>query len=59
MIQKLDSYSPVPLSQQFQEYQYTVDRLPPFSSFRIKIIGTSTNSATVPRVRALRVLALA
>ena len=58
-IQKLDSYSPVPLSQQFQEYQYTVDRLPPFSSFRIKIIGTSTNSATVPRVRALRVLALA
>ena len=58
-IQKLDSYQPVPLAQMFQEYQYTVDRLPPFSSFRIKIIGTSTNSAFVPRVRALRVLALA
>ena len=58
-IQKLDSYQPVPLAQMFQEYQYTVDRLPPFSSFRIKIIGTSTNGAVVPQFQRLRATALA
>ena len=58
-VPKLDSYSPNPSNSQFQEYQFTVDRLAAFSSFRIKIIGTSTNQAFAPRVKSLRVLALA
>jgi len=58
-VPKLDNYAPVPLTNMFQEYQFTVDRLPAFSSFRVKIIGTSTNSAIVPIVKNLRVLALA
>tara|TARA_R100001594_G_scaffold5882_2_gene17438 strand:+ start:436 stop:8124 length:7689 start_codon:yes stop_codon:yes gene_type:complete len=58
-VPKLDSYSPNPSGSSFQEYQFTVDRLAPFSSFRIKIIGTSTNQAFAPRVKSLRVLALA
>ena len=56
---KSDSYQPVPLSGMFREMQFTIDRLPAFSSFRIKIIGTSTNQAYVPKVRNLRALALA
>ena len=58
-VPKIDSYQPAPLGGLFREYQFTVDRLPAFNSFRIKIVGTSTNQAFVPRVRNLRVLALA
>ena len=58
-IPRNDSYQPVPLGGMFRERTYTVDRLPSFSSFRIKIIGTSTNQAYVPRVRSFRAMALA
>ena len=45
--------------EQFREYKFTANNLNPFSAFRIKIIGTSTNSAVVPQFRNLRVIALA
>jgi hypothetical protein len=48
-----------PGSQAFSEMQFTIDRLPTFNNFRIKIIGTSTNQAYVPNIKNLRVLALA
>ena len=54
-----DSYQPVPLDSMFREMQWSVDRMPTFNSLRIKIIGTSTNQAFVPRVKNLRVMALA
>ena len=43
----------------FKEYEYTVNDLPEFSSFIIKIVGQGQNSSVVPMVSALRVMALA
>jgi hypothetical protein len=43
----------------FSEYRFTADRIPSFTNFRIKIIGTSTNQAFAPQISNLRVVALA
>ena len=43
----------------YKEYTFTADNLPSFKSYRIKLILTSTNQCHAPRVRNLRVLALA
>jgi hypothetical protein len=43
----------------FREYTFTADQLPPFRTFRVKIVGTSTNQAYVPRIKDLRTIALA
>jgi hypothetical protein len=43
----------------FKEYEFTVENLPSFRYFGIKLIGTSTNQAYPPRVKDLRVIALA
>ncbi len=48
-----------PAIDQFREYTFSNDELPAFNSFRIKIIGTSTNQSVVPQFRNLRVIALA
>jgi hypothetical protein len=58
-IPKYDSLITVPTIDQFREYTFTNDDLPAFASFRIKIIGTSTNQSVVPQIRNLRVIALA
>jgi len=44
---------------EYREYVFTADQLPPFRSYRIKLILTSTNQVYVPRVKNLRVIALA
>jgi len=44
---------------EYREYVFTADDLPPFRSYRIKLVLTSTNQVYVPRVRNLRVIALA
>ena len=44
---------------EFKEYTFTVDRLPAFRTYRIKIIMTSNSQVYVPRIRDLRVIALA
>jgi hypothetical protein len=44
---------------EYREYTFTADELPQFRSYRIKLVLTSTNQVYVPRVRNLRVLALA
>jgi hypothetical protein len=44
---------------EYREYTFTADQLPSFRSYRIKLIMTSTNQVYVPRVRNLRVIALA
>ena len=41
------------------EYEYTANDLPEFTYFRIKIVGTSRQSAVVPIVESLRVIAIA
>jgi hypothetical protein len=44
---------------EYKEYTFTADNLPSFRSYRIKIIMTSTNQVYVPRMKDLRVIALA
>lgn len=43
----------------FRDYEFTIDQLPSFRYFSIKLIGTSTNQVYPPRVRDLRIIALA
>lgn len=43
----------------FRDYEFTIDDLPSFKYFSIKIIGTSTNEVYPPRLRDLRIIALA
>ena len=56
---KVDTYVSNPGPAQFREYKFTIDRVTPFTTFRIKLLGTSTNQAYPPFVRALRVIAYA
>lgn len=44
---------------EFKEYSFTADNLPPFKSYRIKVIMTSTSQVYVPKMKDLRVIALA
>ena len=44
---------------QFKDYTFTADQLPSFRSYRIKIVLTSTSQVYVPRMKDLRVIALA
>ena len=44
---------------EFKEYSFTIDKLPSFKSYRIKLILTSTNQVYVPRIKDLRVISLA
>ncbi len=43
----------------FSDYDFTANNLPPFTSYRIKFVLTSTNQTYVPRVSNLRVITLA
>jgi len=58
-VPKVDQYMQTPSVDLFKEYNYATSDLSPFASFRIKIVGTSTNAAVVPQLRNLRVTALA
>ena len=44
---------------EFKEHTFSVDQLPSFRSYRIKILLTGTMQTYVPRVKDLRVIALA
>jgi hypothetical protein len=43
----------------YRDYEYTVDDLESFRYFSIKIVGSSTNQTYPPRLRDLRIIALA
>ena len=58
-VPKVDVFTPKPALGLYREYKFSVDELPSFKSFRIKLIGTSTNQATVPMIRNFRVISLA
>tara|TARA_B100001250_G_scaffold165186_1_gene142178 strand:+ start:21657 stop:29366 length:7710 start_codon:yes stop_codon:yes gene_type:complete len=49
----------IPKNLEFIEYTFTLENIPSFKSFRIKLDMTSTNQAFVPRIKNLRVLTLA
>ena len=44
---------------EYKEYSFSVDQLPTFRSYRIKIVLTSTNQTYVPRLKDFRVITLA
>lgn len=46
-------------SQDYKEYEFTVNSLPSFKYFRIKLILTSTNQSYVPKIKDVRTIALA
>ena len=58
-VPKVDVFQPFPSLSRYKEYKFSIDNLVAFKSFRIKIILTSTNQATVPRIRNFRSIALA
>ena len=43
----------------YKEYTFTIDQLPSFRTYRIKLNLTSTNQCFVPIIKELRVIALA
>ena len=43
----------------YKDFEFSIDNLPEFKYFSIKLVGTSTNQAYPPRIRDLRVIALA
>lgn len=43
----------------YKEHVFTANNLPPFRYYSIKLVGTSTNQAYPPRIKDLRVIALA
>ena len=45
-------------SNQFKGYQFTVDNLPEFTGFTIKIVMSGTNQAQPPRIKDLRAIAV-
>ena len=47
------------LDDQFIEYEYTVDDLPPFTGFQIKVDIASTNQAQDPELLDFRAIAVA
>ena len=59
LVPKTDVFNQIPASASFSEHVFTADNLPSFTTFRIKVLGTSKNQAFVPQVKALRVTALA
>tara|TARA_R100000700_G_scaffold40929_1_gene58544 strand:+ start:8321 stop:15943 length:7623 start_codon:yes stop_codon:yes gene_type:complete len=58
-IKKTNSYGFSSKNLEYNEYTFTADKLPAFRSYRIKFVLTSTNQVFVPRVKELRVIALA
>jgi hypothetical protein len=49
----------LPSDIEYKEYKFTIDNLPDFRVYRIKIVMTSTNQAYPPRFKNLRVITLA
>ena len=58
-VTKTTSYGFESTDVQYRDYNFTADNLPTFRSYRVKIVMTSTNQAYVPRMKDLRVIALA
>ena len=58
-VSKVDNQEVLSSNLTFKEYTFTANELPSFKFYRIKIVGTSSDQVYVPRLRDLRVLALA
>ena len=52
-----DSFVKETSDRAFKDYEYSIDDLPDFSAFAIKIVGASNNQATPPLIKELRAIA--
>jgi hypothetical protein len=50
---------PSTVENDFKDYEFSIDKLPEFSGFSIKIIMTGTDQSRVPLIKELRTIALA
>ena len=53
-----DTFVPISRSDEFREYQFTVDNLDEFTGFTIKLVMLGTNQAQPPRIKELRAIAV-
>jgi hypothetical protein len=58
-IVKTNDHNPNAPISLYRELKFSIDNLPSFSSFRIKLIGTSTNQARPPYIKNFRAIGLA
>lgn len=58
-IPKTDTLALVSSQSQYKDLEFTIDNLPSFRYFSVKLVGTSTNQAYPPRFRDFRAIALA
>ena len=58
-VSKTDNVNDLSESLDYREYQFSVNNLPEFRYFSIKLIGSSQDQAHPPRFKELRVIALA
>ena len=56
---KPDDNVPPSVSSEFKDYTFSIDELPPFTKFQIKIDMVGTNQAQPPFIKDLRAIALA
>ena len=56
---RADAFVTASQDDEFREYQFSIDNLNQFTGFRIKIVMNGTNEAYAPRLKDLRVIALA
>ena len=54
-----DKKIPASLNNQFVEYEYTVDNLPQFTAFQIKVVFSTTNQSESPELMDFRTIAVA
>ena len=54
-----DAFVPASAENEFRDYQFSVDNVPQFTGFKIKIVMSGTNEAKAPKLKDLRVIALA
>ena len=59
LVIKSDNYNFESENLDYREMTFTIDQLPAFKSYRIKLLLTSTSQVYVPRIKDLRVIALA
>ena len=59
LVIKSDKYNFESENIDYKEMTFSIDQLPPFKSYRIKLLLTSTSQVYVPRIKDLRVIALA
>ena len=55
---KSDYKVPPSKNGEYLEYEYTMDNLPDFTGFAIKIVGSTSNQASIPIIKNLRGIAL-